>query len=165
MKQHSTGFTLIELVVVITILAILAAVALPRFAEIAEQAHDAAIEGAAGGLSASVTLVRSQWLALGQSVATTNLAGYGDETVDVSSTGWPTGVNGNTNSAAMTAAECSGLWGGLLQRNAPSVSTGTGNDYQASVVAGRCRYTYLVNAAGSFIEYDPANGDVSSTLN
>ncbi|WP_087464314.1 prepilin-type N-terminal cleavage/methylation domain-containing protein [Oleiphilus messinensis] len=162
--KDQQGFTLIELVVVIAVLAILAAVALPRFADIAEEAHSAAIEGASGALSAAVVLTRSQWLAIGSPGATLNLPGYGDETVDVSIAGWPTGSNGNTNPDGMNAAECVGIWGALLQANAPSVSTTTGDDYLASINGGNCRYVYQLNANGSYIEYDPNSGEVTTTL-
>lgn len=163
--KKSHGFTLIELIVVILVLGILAATALPRFAELAEEAHDSAIEGAAGALTAAVVLVRSQWLALGARGATSNLQGYGQESIETSVNGWPTGTSGNTNPATMTSAECLGLWQELLMANAPSASTGTGSDYQVTVNGGNCRFTYQLNALNSFIEYDPSTGEVLATIN
>ncbi len=162
---HPGGFTLIELVVVIAVLAILSALALPRFAEIADEAHRSSVEGTNGALAASVSLVRAQWLVNGSRTAVVNIRGYGDETVDVSSSGWPTGVNGNTNPAAMTAGECNDLWTKLLQTSAPSVSTGTGADYRSSVSGGDCRYTYQRDSAGNYIQYDPDRGEVVVVIN
>lgn len=159
------GFTLIELVVVIAILAILSAFALPRFADMADEAHRSSVEGSGGAMAAAVALVRSQWLAKGNSIAVTNLAGYGDETVDTSVDGWPTGVGGNTNPDAMSAVECRDLWIKLLQSSAPSVSTGTGSDYLASVNGGDCRYTYQRDARGNYVQYDPNQGEVFTQIN
>lgn len=161
----SQGFTLIELVVVIAILGILSIFALPRFAEIADDAHRSTVEATGGSLAAAVNLVRSQWLANGSQTAVTNLPGYGDDTIDVSASGWPAGVNGNTSAGAVSAAECRDLWTKLLQTTAPSVATGAGADYQVSIVSGNCRYTYQRNAANHYIEYNPVNGEISTLIN
>src|SRR5690554_1964016 len=91
-KQRNKGFTLIELVVVIAILAILAAFALPRFAQLSEQAHVSSVKGTAGALSAGVALVKAQWVTNGLTTSTTNLEGFGNDDVDVSVDGWPTGT-------------------------------------------------------------------------
>lgn len=165
--QHKaySGFTLIELVVVIAILAILAAFALPRFADMADEAHRSSVEGSGGAMAAAVALVRSQWLARGVGGATLNLSGYGDETIDTSDRGWPTGVNGNTNPDAMSDTECRDLWIKLLQSSAPSVSTGGGSDYQASTVGGDCRYTYQRDSFGNYVQYDPNSGEVFTQIN
>ena len=165
--QHKaySGFTLIELVVVIAILAILAAFALPRFADMADEAHRSSVEGSGGAMAAAVALARSQWLANGAGGAVLNLPGYGDDTIDTSVDGWPTGVNGNTNPDAMSNTECRDLWIKLLQSSAPSVSTGTGSDYQASIVGGDCRYTYQRDSFGNYVQYDPNNGEVFTQIN
>jgi type II secretory pathway pseudopilin PulG len=157
---------LIELVVVIAILAILAALALPRFAELSDQAHRAKVENIGGALMSAVNLVRAQWLANGDQTAQTDLPGFGepDNVVDVSLDGWPTGVNGNTNAAAMTAAECNDLFGALLTQNSAATSLGAGEDFQTSLVAGDCRYTYLTTADGYYLDYDPSTGRVYTEL-
>lgn len=161
MKKQQ-GFTLIELVVVIAILAILAAFALPKFAELSDTAHEASVQSTGGSFVAAVNLVRAQWLANGVRAAVTNLPGYGEpnNVIDVSVDGWPTGVNGNTNPAAMTAAECNALWEELMTTSSLSVSTAVGADYLTTINAGDCRYTYQATANGHNIEYDPNTGDV-----
>lgn len=140
---------------------------MPRFVELADEAHRSSVEATAGAYSSAIALVRAQWVASGQAGATSNLLGFGDETVDVSVDGWPTGVDGNTDPAGITAAECAGLWGKLLQSNAPRVAVAAAAriDYVSSVVSGQCRYTYQLNAAGDFIDYNPVNGEVTTLIN
>lgn len=163
--KHS-GFTLIELVVVIAILAILAAVALPRFADLSEQAHIAKVENVGGALLSAVNLVRAQWLANGVHTAVTDLTGFGEpnNVVDVSLDGWPAGVNGNISATAMTAAECNDLFNALLTSNSVQASVAVGEDFQTSLVAGDCRFTYNATADGYYLDYDPEVGQVYTEL-
>lgn len=167
MKNIQKGFTLIELVVVITILGILAAVALPRFIELTDQAHRASVEGVSGALATSVALVHAQWMAAGQTVAVTDLIGFGNDDVDVSANGWPTGIAGNTDPTAITAADCIQLWRGMLQANAPVVAAaaGTDVDYVGTRVGSSCRFTYQLNGVGDYVEYNPINGEVTTFIN
>lgn len=160
--NKSKGFTLIELVVVIAILAILAAFALPKFADLSDTAHVASVESTGGSYVSAVNLVRAQWLANGVRNAITNLPGYGEpnNVIDVSVDGWPTGVNGNTNPAAMSAAECNALWEELMTSSSIKASIAVGEDYLTSVNSGDCLYTYQATANGHNIEYDPNTGNV-----
>lgn len=164
--QHS-GFTLIELVVVIVIIAILAATVLPRFAELSEEAHRASVQGTAGALGSAVALVKAQWTANGASGEVDDLSGFGDETVDVSSQGWPVSTNGANNPGNINAEICVDLWGALLQSNAPTISASGGDDddYVASSGTNSCTYEYQRGDTAHTIEYNAEEGEVSTSLN
>ncbi len=166
-KHRSAGFTLIELVVVISILAILAAFALPRFAELSEQAHRASIQGTSGAFSSAVALTRAQWVANGARGAVQDMDNFGAENVDMSAAGWPISVgNDRATTGAMNSDDCADLWRGLMQSNAPSVTTTAGDgDYTAALASGLCEYVYNLNGGTDQIAYDPVTGDVATTIN
>ncbi|WP_198262974.1 type II secretion system protein [sulfur-oxidizing endosymbiont of Gigantopelta aegis] len=160
-KQSNSGFTLIELITVILILGILAATALPKFMDVTDQAHEAAVAGVGGGLGSGIALAHAQWIANGDTSATT-VPGFGDGIVPVvSASGWPT---------ATTDATCiSNVWQAVMQ-NPPTISAGTSttdttNDYTATFASSLCTYNYRANKTGTAastmsITYNPANGAV-----
>jgi len=168
-KQKNRGFTLIELVVVIAILAILAAFALPRFAQLSDQAHRANVRATSGALAASVALVKAQWVTNGFTAATDDVAGFGEDNIDVSDEGWAVSTNGaNVPGNGADAARCVDLWNALLQSNAPVVAASTGTDveYVAAANGASCEYTYqedgLTGSSARQIIYDAATGEVTT---
>ena len=169
--MNSKGFTLIEMVVVIALISILAAVALPRMLDTYDNAHEAAVFGAGGALASAVVLVRSQWVANGDSLAVDAVNGFGNDDVATSSIGWPTDVgqgSGSNNSDVMDSAErCVRIWRGVLVANAPSVSASvaSSSDYLVDTVNGNCRYLYRRTDQGSNIVYNARTGEVITSTN
>lgn len=162
-QRHSQGgFTLVELVVVMVILGILAATALPKFMSVNTQAHEAAVAGVGGALTAAVALARAQWIANGLTGEADNVAGFGDSDIDTNAAGWA--VQTDDTNTAPDLDDCVLIWSALMQ-NPPSVATSGTVDYISTATGGICTYTYQ-GAAGMTILYNSNTGamTIDSTI-
>lgn len=68
-RKKQQGFTLIELVMVITLLGILAAVAIPKFSDLSRSARIATLEGIAGAMRSTISIIQSKAHVKGLSIA------------------------------------------------------------------------------------------------
>ena len=107
---------------VIVILGLLAAVAVSRLGQISIAAHEGVVAGTAGALATGIQMVHIQWILNGSPTAEPgidDIPGYGDGTVDVNASGWPTDAGApfgaNTIPAGNAGAgQCYEVWRAVL---------------------------------------------------
>jgi hypothetical protein len=134
------------------------------------------VQGVLGGLNTGVALSRATWFAQGRSGA---IDGYGDQTVNVNTSGYPTNV---ANGAPGSETDCSTVYNQLLQAGGRPVigdgadtsplppaltdvqTAGYTNDFVSFVSAPICYYVYTgegSTASAPVLEYDTSTGIVT----
>lgn len=155
-RRRQGGFTLIELVSVITLTGVIAVAGVPRFMDLTSNGHEAAVEGAASGLRASIKNHQTLWFIHGENDQVRNLLGSVGDQLDVNDQGYPLGLNVtngqlNNNRIGVQGENnihgCRDVWNGMLNP-APSVSNnndGADFEYYRHTGGRVCSFVYRKN--------------------
>ena len=176
---NSTGFSIFEFVVVLIVTTILASVLIPKFTGLQGDAHEKSVQLSANSLRATVNIIHTVWQSQGARDEVVLIEGYGKGKVFVGTTGWPIDVidpvigreshegseshdGYSKNLVTSNNLTCRRLWNGLLKDSAPTLENDSGKDvfYRAEFNQGKCRFRYLLNEDGFYIEYDLTTGQV-----
>lgn len=172
-SRSKNGFTLIELIIVIVILGILAVVAAPRFINLTDDADTAVVTTIAANFEKAVKDANIRWQMSGSPGRIQNMAGFSDGTLDMSTNGWPLGLDkGNgTDNVGQGNAGCHALWNYLLI-DGPRANLDTSEDFQSYRHTGggtSCSFIYRGNgdtadraSAKLGVLYNSVNGDVTA---
>ena len=175
--KNNSGLSLFELTLIIIVLSVVAALALPKFMATNNHSHDASAQRAFTAFTAAINLYHSCWLSADQQTATANLACFGDGNLDSNNTGFPLGIDVNTN-APMQPQHCLQLWQNLttnsfvlqafdhydpaIQSNVDITYGLAGSDAHAATT--HCIYQYVADRRmGSnnwLLHYYPVSGKI-----
>lgn len=171
-KKVGSGFTLVELIIIIVILGLLAVTAAPKFLNLTDDADLAVVTSLAANLQKSVKDANTRWQIAGSPGRIQNLEGFSDNTLDMSTAGWPLGLDkGNgTDNVGIGDAGCHALWNYLLD-GAPSANLDTSQPFQSYRHSDSkfCSFIYRENgdtadrtSAKLGVLYNSTNGTVST---
>jgi MSHA pilin protein MshB len=161
MRKQEAGSTIIELVVVIILLGIMAAIALPRFIDVTDEARTSVVSGVQGGLLSGMSLFWALWVAEGEPLKDTVIAGFSN--LRVNDAGYPYGTADNNagTSTVTDSDDCVAVFQNVLQAGAPDITAQTaaanvvGNttDYAGVTAAPNCVFYYRgkISASGDTI--------------
>lgn len=161
-NRRNAGFTIIELVVVIVIIGILAATALPRFVDMTGDARSAQVQAIGGAFASGINLAHASWVAQGANAQVNTAPLEGGTVLGLNDTGWPENTANGGGNGTISAGECRNLWNAILT-NPPTISNGTGTEWQSTTDNTTCTYT-LNAATGRTIAYNSSNGQVTTTV-
>lgn len=184
-KKHSKGFSLLELTVVIVIIGFLATASLQYYENILDDARRTGVETMASRFTASIALIRGQWIVESSikvkgDVSATWHVDVDNVAVFLNEHGWPANTEGSSpTSSDQSAEECYQLWQALFQN--PAATTIASDKHTGSVEEKSkkgqeryhisqvnhhaCRYELVgTDSEEHFFDYDLKTGTVLVTV-
>ncbi len=172
LKTTQSGFTLVELIIVIVILAVLSVVAAPKFIDLSDDAELAVMQTLAANLERSVKDANLRWQLLGSPGRIQNMPGFSDGTLDMSTNGWPLGLDkgSGTDNVGQREKGCYELWNYLLP-NAPRANENTSQPFQSYRHSGNTSCSFVYRESGDTevrtsaklgVIYNSINGQVDA---
>lgn len=164
--KRSRGFTLIELVLVLVLLGVLGAVALPKFIDLRGDAFKQVVNTTASSLQTSANAARMLCMTRNWA-GRNNLPGYGDGTVDFSSTCWPMSSGTAVPSTGrLRPQSCVSIFQGVMSTSVRvGIATTSNPDFLVTVSGSGCIFTYHRDTIDRWFEYEPGTGSVVNMLN
>lgn len=164
---HSSGFTLIELVITILILSILAVSLIPKIVNFSKDAHIAMVQSETKAFESAIDIARYKWRLLGSPTAkderdNVQLSGTGiSGQIDYNIQGWPAQSYAGSDSVLTNdgRADCLSVYTALIDDGSNKASLNDQTTFQVTK-SGQCTYTLVEDPSLGFL-YNPINGEVT----
>ncbi len=158
------GFTLIELIVVVLLLGILSAVAYGRYTNLRDDAYRTAVDTVIGQFRTAVSMSASLCMLRGWA-GQDNIRGLGSGNVDFNANCYPSDT-ANSNAVGSNAARCMRIYQGIMTSSYTISNTVASDpDFQTTVTAGNCRFTFRRGSTVRRFDYNAGTGTVTNVVN